>query len=119
MSYIRNSILTLLAVAVTAGALWLSHRTVVPKEATWDDVIAQAERSGYRILSTDDVWKRYSQSRDSLLLVDTRQEWEYRSGHIRGAVNFPMEPTWLARWRKKGDLKRFLGADKDRAIVFY
>jgi hypothetical protein len=30
-----------------------------------------------------------------------------------------MEPTWWSRWRKAGDLKAFLGTDKDRTIVFY
>jgi rhodanese-related sulfurtransferase len=53
------------------------------------------------------------------LLVDTRQEWEYRSGHIRGATNFPIEPTWWSRWRKAGALEAVLGPDKDRLIVFY
>jgi rhodanese-related sulfurtransferase len=52
-------------------------------------------------------------------LVDTRQEWEYRTGHIKGALNFPMEPTWWARWRKAGDLRALLGPEKERGIVFY
>ena len=34
------------------------------------------------------------------MLIDTRQDWEYRTGHIQGAINFPMEPTWWSRWRK-------------------
>ena len=84
-----------------------------------DDVVAEAEIGGYRLISTEDLWKRYRENRDSLLLVDTRQGWEYRTGHIKGAVNFPMEPTWLSRWRKKGDLGRLLGEDKDRTLVFY
>ncbi len=37
--------------------------------------------------------ERYQKDAKSLLLVDTRQEWEYRTGHLKGAVNFPMEPT--------------------------
>jgi len=111
--------LTLFAVAAAAPALWLTHPSVPPKEASWADVVAEAQRGGYRLITTDDLWKRYSGNQDGLLLVDTRQEWEYRTGHIRGAVNFPMEPTWLSRWRKKTDLERFLGADKDRFIVFY
>ena len=115
----RISILALLAFALTAGALWLTNGAVAPKEATWNDVAAEAQKGGYRLISTEDLWKRYSAERDGLLLVDTRQEWEYRSGHIQGAVNFPMEPTWFARWRKKGDLDRLLGEDKDRAIIFY
>ena len=115
----RITILALLAVAVTVGALWLTNGAVTPREATWDDILAEAKKGGYRLLSTEELWKRYSKNRDSLLLVDTRQEWEYRTGHIKGAVNFPMEPTWLARWRKKENLGRLLGADKDRTIIFY
>ena len=115
----RFLILALLAVAVTAGALWLNNGAAAPKETTWDDVKAEARKGGYRLISTEDLWKQYSENREHLLLVDTRQEWEYRTGHITGAVNFPMEPTWLDRWQKKGDLGRFLGEERQRTIVFY
>jgi 3-mercaptopyruvate sulfurtransferase SseA len=40
-------------------------------------------------------------------------------GHIKGAVNFPMEPTAWSRWWKKSELAAELGPDKDRFIVFY
>jgi rhodanese-related sulfurtransferase len=52
-------------------------------------------------------------------LVDTRQEWEFAMGHIKGAANFPMEPTAWSRWWKKGELAETLGPDKNRFIVFY
>ena len=119
MRNVRITLLALSAVAVTLVALWLTNGAVTPKVVTWEDVAAEAESGGYRLISTDDLSKRYSERRASLLLVDTRQEWEYRTGHIEGAVNFPMEPTWFARWHKKGDLGRFLSEDKDRTIVFY
>lgn len=115
----RISILALLAVAVTAGALWLTNGAVTPKEATWNDVVAEADQGGYRLITTEDLWKRYNAQPDRLLLVDTRQAWEYRTGHIKGAVNFSMEPTWFARWRKKAALGSVLGNDKDRTIIFY
>ena len=115
----RSTLLAVLAVAVTVGALLMTNGAVTPKEATWDDVVTEAEKGGYKLISTEDLWKRYSDNRDSLLLVDTRQEWEYRTGHAQGAVSFPMEPTWLARWQKKEDLGKFLGADKDRTVIFY
>ncbi len=115
----RVSILALLAFLVTAAALWLTNGAVTPKESTWDDVVAEADQGGYRLITTEDLGKRYSTKQDRLLLVDTRQEWEYRTGHIKGAVNFPMEPTWLARWQKKDALGRLLGDDKERTIVFY
>ena len=78
-----------------------------------------AENGGYQLISTDDLWQRYSEGGDGVLLVDTRQGWEYRAGHIKEALNFPMESTWFSRWQKKGELEKFLGADKDRFIVFY
>ena len=119
MKNIRVTILSVLAVAATVGALWLTNNSVTPKEATWADVEAEAESGGYRLISTDEVWQQYRKNRESLLLVDTRQKWEYRTGHIRGAVNFPMEPTWLARWQKKAELAKLLGEDRKRFIVFY
>ena len=114
-----RAILALMTVVITAAMLWYNNRTVGPKDAAWNDVVAEAEAGGYRLISTEDLQKRYQKEPDTMLLVDTRQEWEYRSGHIKGAVNFPMEPTWLSRWRKKNDLEQLLGADKDRLIVFY
>ena len=115
----RITVLALLAVAVTAGALWITNGAAPPKKATWDDAVTEAKQGGYRLISTDELGKRYSEQADHLLLIDNRQEWEYRSGHIKGAVNFPMEPTWLARWQKREALQEFLGKDKDRTIVFY
>ena len=119
MNAVRKTFLAFMAVAITVTALWLTNVSVTPKEATWEDVQNEARQGGYHIINTEELWKLYSKDSNSLLLVDARQEWEYRTGHIKGAVNFPMEPTWWARWRKAGDLKAFLGADKDRTIVFY
>ena len=119
MNGVRKALLAFMAIAITVGALWFTNGSVTPKEATWEDVQDEAKHGGYHIINTEELWKRYSKNHGSLLLVDARQEWEYRTGHIKGAVNFPMEPTWWAQWRKAGDLKAFLGSDKDRTIVFY
>lgn len=119
MNGFRKALLALTAIAITVMALWFTNRSVTPKEATWEDIRNEAKRGGYHIINIQDLWKRYSKNPDGLFLVDARQEWEYRTGHLKGAVNFPMEPTWWARWRKAGDLKAFLGSDKDRTIVFY
>ena len=119
MKNTKMTFLALITIAVTVGSLWITNRSVTPKESTWKDVVAEAEMGGYKLISTDELWEHYSKNPDSLLVVDTRQEWEYRTGHIQGAVNFPMEPTWFSRWKKKGALETFLGPDKDRSIVFY
>jgi len=79
----------------------------------------EAENGGYRLINVDALSKLYHSSKEKILLVDTRQEWEHRAGHIAESVNFPLEPTWWARWQKKGELKAFLGPDKKKSIVFY
>lgn len=119
MKTIRSILLGMVAVAVTMGALWYTNRSVAPKEATWKDVLAEAENGGYRIIRNMDLWERVKSKPDNILLVDTRQEWEYRTGHINGALNFPMEPTGWSRWRSQKPLANFLGPDKERFIVFY
>ena len=114
-----KTILALIAVIITMGALWYTNRVVPPREATWSNVKNEARQGGYQLITTDELSRKYTAEPESLLLVDTRQEWEYRTGHIKKAVNFPMEPTWLSRWRSKGALEKLLGSDKNRLIVFY
>ena len=115
----KKTLLALLAVVITISYLWQTNRVVIPKEATWNDVLTEARQGGYRTINTDELWERYQEDPAKLLLVDTRQEWEYRSGHIKGALNFPIEPTWMSRWRNKRALEKFLGPDKERLLVFY
>ena len=115
----RTTVTALLAVLLTVGALWFTNRAITPKQATWDDVLAEARNGNYQIITTEELSERYQREAKSLLLVDTRQEWEYRTGHLKGAVNFPMEPTWWSRWRKASALEALLGKEKDRTIIFY
>ncbi|KAB2891064.1 MAG: rhodanese-like domain-containing protein [Desulfobulbaceae bacterium] len=119
MKNTKTTIIAIVAVALTIGALWLTNRAVTPKQATWDDVLVEGKNGNYQIIKTQDLADLYQKDAGSLLLVDTRQEWEYRTGHLKGAVNFPMEPTAWARWRKASALEKFLGPDKNRILVFY
>jgi rhodanese-related sulfurtransferase len=82
-------------------------------------VLLEGKNGGYQIITTEELSRRYQKDPGSLFLVDTRQEWEYRTGHLKGAENFPMEPTAWARWRKASELEKFLGPDKNRSLVFY
>jgi len=111
--------IALVAMMLTVGALWFTNRSLTPRVASWDDVLAEARSGGYKIMTTEELAERYESNPGDLLLVDTRQEWEYRTGHLKGALNFPMEPTWWSRWRAGGALEALLGPDKNRFIVFY
>jgi hypothetical protein len=115
----KTTLIAIFAVFITVGALWFTNRAVTPRQATWDDVLAEGKAGGYRIITTDELSERYQNDSRSLLLVDTRQPWEYRTGHLQGAVNFPMEPTAWSRWRKASALESFLGPDRDRTLIFY
>jgi len=111
--------LALSAVMLTVVALWFTGNSVAPREATWQDTLKEVQSGGYRLITTADLAREYETRGEALLLVDTRQEWEYRTGHIRGAIPFPIEPTGWSRWRKSDALAAVLGPDKDRLIVFY
>ena len=108
-----------LALAVSVGALWFTNLSVTPKIATWDDVQKEAQKGRYRLIQVEALWDKFQKDPGALLLVDTRQDWEFRTGHIKGALNFPVEPTWWSRWRKQKDLHAFLGPNKNRFVVFY
>lgn len=107
----------LIIFAVVIG-LYYTNRAVTPKAATMEDVKNEAQAGGYRLINVEELTSLYNSDKP-FLLVDTRQEWEFAAGHIKGAINFPMEPTAWSRWHKKSDLEKLLGADKDRLVVFY
>jgi 3-mercaptopyruvate sulfurtransferase SseA len=119
MKVSKSILLALAAVFIVIGSLWLTNRAVTPKEATWKDILEEARKGGYQIIKTQELWVRYQKDPNSILVVDTRQDWEYRAGHIRGAVNFPMEPTWWSRWQKQKSLGALVGPNKNRFLVFY
>ncbi len=114
-----TTLLALAAAALTLGVLWYLQRPLITQEGRWENVKTEAQNGGYRLITTQELAERYRQDASKLLLVDTRQDWEYRTGHIPGAVNFSMEPTAWARWRAQGTLAKFLGSDRERSIVFY
>lgn len=119
MNGLKTTVMALIVLAITVSLLWFTNRSVTPKKATFEDVVAEAADGGYRLINTERLRELYDENPKGLLLVDTRQEWEYRTGHIKGSLNFPMEPTWLSRWQKRDALEKFLGPDKNRFIVFY
>jgi len=114
-----TTFLALAAVILTLGTLWYIQRPIIPQETTLAAVEAEAVRGGYRLMTTEALAGLYREPGAKLLLVDTRQDWEYRSGHIQGAVNLPLEPTAWSRWRSQDRLAALLGPDRDRLVVFY
>ena len=107
-------LIVLIAALTLAGETASANAT----EPTWETARAEADRGGYELITTDDLWALYQQA-DELLLIDTRQGWEYRMGHIAGAFHFPMKPTRWERWSSRSALRELLGEDKEKPLVFY
>ncbi|MBT8356564.1 MAG: rhodanese-like domain-containing protein [Desulfobacterales bacterium] len=108
-----------IAVLITIVALWYSHLPSPVAVSNLSQVKQEAEKGGYRLIDVEALWNLYQSNQKKILLVDTRQEWEHRAGHIAESVHFSMEPILWARWQKKEALKAFLGPDKEKSIVFY
>ena len=116
----RSCLLIVLCLLVLGlPVLALGGGTAPEAAPTWADAEREAREGGYRLLTTDELRQLYQDQTPGLLLVDTRQEWEFHTGHIAGAVNFPVEPTFWGRWSSRSGLKQLLGADKSRPVVFY
>lgn len=79
----------------------------------------EAEQGKYQLIDVDELWKLYQDSSRPPLLIDTRQDWEYRTGHITNAIHFSMEPTWFSRLLQRSALAEKLGSVKNRILVFY
>lgn len=116
---LRFFLIPTLAVAVTVLVVWYAHLPSPLAEADRSQVKQAAEAGGYRLIDLESLSRLYRSDLENILLIDTRQEWEHRTGHIARSVNFPMEPTWWDRWKKRGRLKALLGPDKEKALVFY
>jgi hypothetical protein len=114
-----KSLRTVLAlIFILVGLAANSHVSAQVSPVSFDTVKREAEKGDYQLISMQELWKLYQQN-NNLLLIDTRQEWEYQAGYIKGAVHFSMEPTWMARLTQRGPLQQFLGPDQNRNLVFY
>jgi predicted sulfurtransferase len=88
---------------------------------THETVTNEAKKGRYNLITPEDIKREYLNNPASLFLVDTRQEWEYESQHIQGAVNLPVKPYWWYPYYPKNrkDLRNILGPDKNRRVIFY
>lgn len=90
-----------------------------PLEEFINEVQQDAKRGNYKLIEVDELWSLYQRSNQDILLIDTRQEWEFRTGHIRGAVNFSIEPTWFSRLINRHALAQKLPENKKKILIFY
>ncbi len=112
-------VLTLLVALCAIGAFWLTDSAVTPQEATWDQAVRDAKQGKYQLLHTDEIRQLIEEAPHKMLLVDTRDEEDFRAGHIPGAINHPIAQTSWSRWGEQRRLGTVLGQDKSRFVAFY
>ena len=45
----KTTLIAFVAVLLTIGALWFTNRAVTPRQATWDDVLAEAKAAATKL----------------------------------------------------------------------
>ena len=109
-----------LSVALLIPALFPAQEAHCAASApSLEDVRAEAVQGGYRLIDLGELRERLEREPGRLLLVDTREDWEYRTGHIPDAINFSFEPTTWAGLTNLWPLRETLGVDRTRPLVFY
>ena len=86
----------------------------------WQQVENEAERDGYSLVTPDDLKKLYA-SEESFLVVDAREDYEYKEGHLPKAVNFEIDlgDRIKPKPEKQSSFLKLLGNDKNRKIIIY
>jgi thiosulfate/3-mercaptopyruvate sulfurtransferase len=81
----------------------------------------EAERGGYRIVSTEELKGWIDQKKDMLIVDTMPYQDSYKKQHIPGAVQFefPIPEVSKLDDKTKAAYAKLLGTNKDRLIVIY
>jgi hypothetical protein len=84
-------------------------------------IVNEARKGGYQLITPEEVKKEYLTDPAEFFLVDTRQEWSYQMQHIKGSLHIDFAPIWWNQYSPmmRSEMKKLLGPDKDKKIVFY
>jgi thiosulfate/3-mercaptopyruvate sulfurtransferase len=105
---------------VTNGfAQWSAKELETEKIAV--NFAREADRGGYKIVSTEEL-KGWMDQKKDMLIVDTMPyEDSYKKQHVPGAVQFefPIPEVTKLDDKTKAAFEKLLGPNKDRLIVIY
>jgi len=91
-----------------------------PLPIWWEQVEDNARKSGYSLINYAELKSLYDSKADFVLL-DARPDYEFRWGHLPGAVNMEFHPGDRSKLdpEKAKALEELLGKDKKRLVVVY
>jgi hypothetical protein len=84
-------------------------------------IVNEAGKGGYQLITPEELKKEYLTDPAAFLLVDVRQEWSYQMQHIKGALHIDFAPIWWNQYSPttRSEMKKLLGPDKNKKIIFY
>jgi hypothetical protein len=84
-------------------------------------IVNEAMKGGYQLITPEELKREYLTDSAAFLLVDTRQEWSYQMQHIQGALHIDFAPTWWNQYSPmtRSEMKKLLGPDKNKKVIFY
>jgi len=113
----------LLAIAramLVALAVLTSTAMAADRPSWWDGAASEAKAEGYGLITAEEL-NDLSDTNPDLLILDVRPDYEYRAGHLPGAVNleFDLGDRLELKPDKRAAVKKLLGPDRNRPIVIY
>jgi 3-mercaptopyruvate sulfurtransferase SseA len=86
-----------------------------------NQIATEAKKGGYQLITPEELKNDYLKDLAAFLLVDVRQEWSYQMQHIKGSLHIDFSPTWWNQYSPmmRSEMKKLLGPDKDKKVVFY
>ncbi|WP_069650698.1 sulfurtransferase [Caloranaerobacter ferrireducens] len=124
----RKSLLLVLVMILLVNLIIFSGCTQKSQQEAKNVTLDDEKKSEVKVITTEELKKRLNE--DNLILVDIRSSAQYngwklegekRSGHIKGAVDFPY--SWIKDKKLKDeDIKRILkskGVTTEKTVVVY
>ena len=115
------SILSLLLVFIVFGSAYAFGTKELDTEKVAVNFYREATRGGYKVLTAKELKEWIDQKKDMVIVDTMPYEASYKKHHIPGAVNveFPIPEIPSLDDKKKEELIKAIGTDKDKTIVFY
>jgi thiosulfate/3-mercaptopyruvate sulfurtransferase len=116
-----TGLLTAILVLTLSVAGWAWGTKELDTEKIAVNFAKEVARGGYKIVSTEELKSWVDQKKDMLIVDTMPYEDSYKKQHIPGAVQmeFPIPELTQLDEKRKADLEKLLGTNKDRLIVFY
>ena len=86
----------------------------------WERAEMVARQEGYRLVSLQQLQTLYD-SKQNFLIVDVRPDYQFREGHLPGAVQIEIDPgdRYSLKPDKRSRFRSVLGSDINRRIIIY